>query len=339
MPPELGLPRAAVPPLGKLEVEVVSPVPPTADDLIERLYERLRGDAPRRERGPDESIGPGDEVVCDLIITVAGQLIPGGVRPRVSLEMREYPALPGLVEALVGARPHSRKQFQLTLPTDSVVETLAGKCADLQVVIHQVYEVDQPDLEDPKALNYSGLGSTPEQAMEILAQEIDEEQGEELMLAATEAVLAELGRRVRIEISDELVDSELERVFEQSQGELLREVGFAENLIEQSKQEYLLDASLREEARLRLKTEAALRAIIEQHRFAPTPEDVDRLLEAAAATLGISRQAARKALLEEDSELARSVIKSAIHLAAVEFVMSRASFKIIEPDGSVYQTT
>ena len=326
---DLRLPLAKVPSLLGLEVTIDSPAPPTADDLIERLYDRLRSAAPRRERADDESVEMGDDVICDLVVRVDGNLVPGGIKGRASLEMLEYPLLPGLVEAIVGSSKGSELKVVITLPDAYPARDYAGREAEVVVNIHHVYQVDQPAMEDPNALRAAGLGESLGQAMGVLASEIDEEQGEELLLRATQEVLAEFGRRVKVEISDELIDTELLRVWEEHYEDVLVRCGFDDQEIDDAWLDYVEDSSLREETEIRLKTDAGLRAVVEQEQFAPDLQDAKVLLESAAHTLGLSREKASR-VLQDRSELSGELVKSALHLRAVEYVMARAQTRIID---------
>lgn len=323
------LPKVTVPSLDRLEVRVESPRPPSADELIERLYERLRSTALRRERGASEPIGLGDDVVCDLVVTVDGEVVPGGIRAQTTLEMRDYPLLPGLVEGLLGMRKGERKRLTVTLPQSYPVVLLAGREAELFVAVHRVQDVSQPSMEDPVALNASGLGGNLSEAMRLLTAEIDEEQGADLLVRATKAVLAEFGRRVRAEIEEELIDSELLRVWEEGYESALWETGFDEKAIDEAWLGYVNDPKLRDEVELRLKTDAGLKALVEREELLPNPKDMESLLEGAASALGLDVETARRTLHQED-DITTDLVRSATHLQAVEFLMARAVFHVVE---------
>ena len=306
-----------------------SPPLPSPEELIERLYERLRASAPRREKGEGERIELGDDVLCDLVVTVNGNLMPGGIRAKTTLEMREYPLFPGLVEALVGKPTVSTQRVKLSLPDNYPAPAYAGREAELLLTIHQVFQVDQPEMDDPSALKAAGLGESVGQAMQILADEIDEEQGEELLLRATQEVLSEFGRRVKTKLSEELIDSELLRVWEENYEEVLLRTGFDDEDIDEAWHDYAEDPALREETQIRLKTEAGLRAVIEREQFAPDLQDAEHLLESAAQAIGLSREAAKE-VIREQSELSRNLVESALRLRAVEYVMARAQTRVID---------
>ena len=305
---------------------VVSPSAPTADELIEQLYERLRASAPRRERGKGEVLELGDDVICDLAVTVDGHLIPGGVRAWTNLELREYPLLPGLVEALIGSSPQTEVQTRITLPADYPAEQFAGREAELSVFVHQAFEIAQPDMEDAAALGKAGLGSGINEAMQILADELDEEKGQQLLLKATQEVLAEFGRRVRVEISEELIDSELQRVWEESFEDALARMGFEDGQIDDAWYDYAEDPALREEVATRLKTDYDRNDELVSETDL---KDIDEFLAGTAEAVGVSRESASQWIREQE-ELSRTVINSSIHRQAIEYVMARAKINVLD---------
>lgn len=325
----LTLPRVAVPPLHGLRVTLQSPSPPSPDDLIERLYERLRANAARRFRTEEEQVAMGDDVICDLVVTVGGKPVPGGIRARVELEMRDYPLLPGLVEAVVGMSPLTQETLSVTLPAHYPAPGCAGKVAQVYLYIHEAYQVYQPEMDDPAALAAAGLGDCLSDAMAHLAREIDEEQGEQLLIQATQAALSEFGKLVKAPISEELIDSELLRVWEDSFEEVLVQSGFEEEQIEEAWHSFVEDPKLREECLIRIKTDAGLRALIDAQQLAPDIEEIDRLLESTAAALGVTRETAGR-VVRDKPKLSKKLVDSSTHLRAVEFVIAHTHFTVLD---------
>lgn len=321
------LPHVGVPSLDRLHVSVEAPNPPTADELIERLYEKLRAAGARRKRPKGESIQFGDDVVCDLVVVVDGEVVSGGVKRLTTLEMRDYPMFPGLVEAVVGSGFQTHYRLEITLPVEYPVERLAGQLSEIHLLVHEVYQVEQPEMDDPEALRAAGLGDNLSSAMAFVAEEIDQEQGEELLVRATQAVLKEFGKRVLIEVDEELIDQELLRVWQESYDEVLEQIGFDDDLIEQAWSEYVNDSNLRQDAELRIKTDAGLRALIAREELIPDPADMERLLEGAASAAGLEIEAAR-AKARSLTHFSSDLVRSASHLSAVRYLMSQATIEV-----------
>ena len=322
----LSLPKVQAPSLQGLTARVVAPSPPTAQELIDRLQDRLRAQAPRRERAVGEAIEAGDDVICDLIAVVNGQVVPGSVRRALRLAMLPSTELPGLAEAMLGMETFSAQTIHLQLPEDYPVAHLAGLPASFYVEARQVFAVKMPELDDIQALQEAGLGSSIEEAMQTLAQEIDVEQGEDLLVRASNAVLEQLARRVQAAIPESAVEEELRRRWESSDGAILAEKDFSSEVQERALQDFLNDSQLRADSLQRIKINLALAALVKQEGLTPSPEQMDQLLRLAA---DVEPERVKRELSRNPEEAVK-VAETALHLAAVEFVMAQAKIEVVD---------
>jgi trigger factor len=324
------LPQIEAPSLDDLRVQLASPSPPTAEELIERLHQRLRQCASRRQRDPGEPIEMGDEVECDLITLVEGRPIPGGIHSLAHLEVREFLHLPGLLEQLLSMTTFSAKTFELVLPQDYPVPWAAGRTATIFVEARRVFQIAPTDLEDSAALRAAGLGDNLEQAMEAIAAEIDAEQGEELLVDATQTVLQALAGRVSAEVPPAAVDEELRQIWQKSEGAVLSGKNLSADLLANAQAAFLRDPFNRQQAEQRIKAGLALGALVEKEGLSPSAETMTMLLKSAAEQTGVPLEQA-KASLKSEPLSAQQAGQTALYLNAVEFVMSRALVDVLDP--------
>jgi trigger factor len=311
-------------------VQVFSPPSPTADVLIEHLHQKLRALAPRRERKPGEPIELGDEVECDIVTLVAGVVVPGSVKRGALLEMREFTHLPGFIEQLLQMATFTARSFELDLPDDYPVEGLRGKTATFYVEARSVFQVDRPPLEDPEALARAGLGQDIEQALEAVAAEIDEEQGQQLLVEAAQAVLDTVAGRVDDEVvPDAAIDEELRQLWQMTDAPVLEDREFSGEFVEQALNDFLDDSSLRAQAVHRIKVGLVLAALVREQNLAPSEEVMNTLLQAAADGVGVSFEEAKESLVQEPLE-AQKAAHSALYQTAVEYLMARAEVEVLE---------
>jgi trigger factor len=248
--------------------------------------------------------------------------------------MREFLHLPGFVEQMVGMPTFSAKTFHLPLPEDYPIETLAGKTATYYVEARRVFQAPIPYLEDVAALQKAGLGNSVEEAMEILAREIDEEQGEELLMDSTQAVLRALAERIAENVPPAAIDEELRRTWERSEGVVLEGKGFSVPMVQSALAEFLANPQHRAEAEFRIKVGLALGAVVAKEGLSPTKECLDMLLEAAALGAGISAEEAKESLKQEHDG-PQQAARMSLYFKAVEFIMSKAKVVVIDPsDGA-----
>lgn len=324
------LPTVDAPSLDDLRVEVMAPAPPSADELIERLHRRLREKASRREREAGEPIAAGDEVECDLITLVDGQVVPGGVMGSARLEVREFLHLPGLLEELLSMTTFSARTFELTLPADYPVPSVAGRTATVFVEARRVFQVEPVLLDDVTSLQAAGLGDSLDEAMETVAAEIDAEQGEELLVLATQTVLDALARRVEEQVPAAAIDEELRQSWLRGEGAVLSTKSLPPELIRHAEARFIEHPTHRAEAEQRIKVGLALGALVEKEGLAPSAETMTMLLETAAEQSQITVEQA-KAALKGEPAYALQAGNTALYLNAVEFVMSRARVEVLDP--------
>lgn len=321
------LPKVDPPSLEGLQVQVLDPPFPDGEELVERLYERLRETAPRRERKSGEALVLGDEVECDILTLVGGRLVPGGIRTGVRLDLQEFLDFPGLLEGFLSMTAFSAKTIELTLSSDYPLEELRGRPASMYLEVRRACEVDPVDLEDPVALQRAGLGENLEQAIAAVSAEFDEVQGDLMLAYATSAVLEAVASRVEAEVPAAAVDEELRLAWYEREGAFLEARPFPKELVEDSQRAYLSDPHARHDAQERIKIGLALAAIVEREKLAPEEETMDMLIATAAAAARVTPEQA-KASLKADPQQARQAASTALYLRAVEWVMSQVKFDV-----------
>lgn len=322
------LPAVTAPPLNDLKVQLEAPPEATAEDLIERLHLRLRESAPQREKEAGEPIEEGDLVECDIITVAGGEVVPGSVKQAARLEMRDFLHLPGFLQEMLQMTTFSARTFELTLPDDYPLPHLAGQNASFFVEARRVFQVERPELDDTEALASAGLGNSVEDAMAILAAEIDGEQGDQLLIEATQLVLDALAQRVEATIPSAAIDEELRQTWQKTEGRVLHGRPFPPEMVAQAEEDFLRSPELRAEAEGRIKLGLALGALIEQENLKPTNETMEDLLEMASEGAEITLEEL-KTSLGQDPMAALEFGHCALYQRAVEFVMSRATVEVL----------
>jgi len=257
-----------------------------------------------------------------------GQILSDSVLHAALVEMRPMPHLPGLIEGLVGRETFSAASLELDLPADYPAPELASVRATFFVEARRVFALEMPALDDPAALCAAGLGADLESAMEALAREADAELGDEMLVAATEAVLDALAERTEADIPRALVDEELRRRWDGGPGQMLANAEFPAAFQAGAREAFLGNLALRAEAYRRLRIGLALGALVKREGLAPQESDVAQLMAVAAERVGISVAEAKRAVAGQPQE-ARQVFDTALYLAAVEFVMARAKVNVV----------
>lgn len=324
------LPTIQPPSLEGLTVTLRTPTI-EADDLMEALHQRLRAVCQRREREAGEPIAPGDEVLCDLITLVDGRTIPGGTRRGAEFEVREFLHLPGFIDQVIGMETFSAKTFELRLPEDNYpAPGLAGKTATYYLENRGAVEVGIPELDDADLLAKAGLGNSLEEAMEHLAQELDAEQGQALLIEASQAALSALAKRVEATIPPAAVDEELYQLWQKNDALVFQGKPFSNDFVEAARTDFVSDPNRRSEAEERIKIGLALGSLIESEGLEPSSQVLEELLSPISAQLSLTLEEAKECLKENRQEL-QLVGRLALYQEAVSFVIARTSFEFLTP--------
>lgn len=310
-----------------LTIRLQNPTPPDADALIRRLYERLRKEAPRRERGQGEALQAGDEIECDTLTVMNGRVLAGSSQRGARLELRPFLYLPGFYEGLLKIPVFSAETVSVKLPDDYPVADCAGGEASIYVEVRRAWAVEMPELDDASALEAAGLGSELDEAMQMMAQEIDVEQGEELMLNATQGVLDQIAQQTEVPDLEKVVDHELKRYWVESDGAFLVEKDFPESFRSQAQADFVSDPGMRAQMRRRIRVHVGLGALIEKEKLVPSPNCVQTLLELAGEATGLT-PAQVKQELDQDRGAAHDLLFTGIYLTALEHALARARFEI-----------
>ena len=322
------LPKVAPPSLEGLEVTLQSPVI-TADDLMEALHARLREFSVKRERTPGELIAPGDDVTFDILTIVDGRTIPGGTSREATFEVRDFLHLPGFIDHIIGMETFTAKTCEIVLPDDYPVEGLAGKTATYYLENRRAVEVEMPELDDAALLEKAGLGTNLEEAMEILAEVLDAELGQQLLIQASQTALATLATRVEAEIPEAAVEEELRQLWNKSDALVFEGKPFSEDFVQAAFADFLQDPSRRAEVEERIKIGLALGALVESEGIAPSEELLEDLLSTISEQLQMSVEEAKESLKADRQDL-QTVGQLALYQEAVAFVIARTKFHILE---------
>ena len=106
----------------------------------------------------DEPAANGDTVVLDFKGYVDGKEFDGGSADNYSLVLGSGSFIPGFEDQLVGAKPESKVDVNVTFP-DKYVKELAGKKAKFVCKVHEIKTKKYPEIDDEfaKGLNLPGV--------------------------------------------------------------------------------------------------------------------------------------------------------------------------------------
>ncbi|WP_224243070.1 trigger factor [Hyalangium gracile] len=301
----------------------VPPAPPlTEEELIRRFNQLLREHARLRAREPGEPVELGDDVQLDIIGYANEKLIPFSIRGELWMELAPQDELPGFAETLAGSAVGDCVGIELVLPDTYPVKSLRGVRARFMVDLMAAREVVLPDPESEEFLRQLGRGSTLPEVMNALGQELLQEHEDARWLDAQNRVLDVLASRLEVKLPESLIDEEIRRRWEASEGPTVREKNFSPAETHEALQAWRTDPATRAEVERRLRVSMALKAVAERDGLRLEHNEVFGVLEKYMEAYGLKASEVREALATP--ETAAPLRNLAWHLRTVEHVMEQA---------------
>jgi trigger factor len=317
------LPELTPPSLEGLTVKM-SPIFAEVDDadLLDRLGEIARENAPRRHRSSQEQIAQGDELTLTIVGFCRGSLIPLTFRQGVIVENQPGGYLPGFMEGLQGARVGSSVQVRLNLPPNFGIAALQGQPAVFAVDILGAAEQLPVDITSEQFLYSLGMGQNHIELFDTLTEEIRSERAVDSLTDAFDAVIKELAKRAPPQIPESLIDEEIGRRWRRMEGDHLSALQIPVPDQEGSLAAWLDDPKLREEIRQALAKAQLLLAVFKGEKLELVREEFIEMVSEGAVLVGADlKQSLRE--LKGDPELIRRLTFEAMTRKASNYLIER----------------
>ncbi len=239
---------------------MVQPTPIT-DEQVEQTIAGMR-EHHAELKDVDRAAEKNDVVTIDLDVKLDGKQMPPMGR-NAHLELRKDYAIPGLADAIVGAKAGEERSFELAFPDDYPDEDLRGKTGAFTARVSQVAEKILPPLDDAfaKTVGVSTLGDLDKAVRGELAHAAFHEARDD----AAEKLLAHMLDTSTVEIPEVLVADELDHLIAELKGKVQQQgLSWEQFLLQARKTEDEIRADWREAAERRAKSLLVLDALAKQ---------------------------------------------------------------------------
>lgn len=253
------------------------------DKEIDKTLEELRK-MRAKEKLVKREAKHGDKVIADFTVKRENVVIEGGQAFKQPVVIGEQKFIPGFEEQVVGMKSGEQKQFTLTFPEQYHEKSLAGKPATFDVKLHDVYEIELPELNEEfvKSLgNYASLDDVRAQIRKNLESEASARAQDTTDRKMIEQLIekSEFGT-----LPESLYDGEVSKMMDELKFRVVNQGGkFEDYLSHLKKSEEQLRADLRPDAEKRVKTGLAIRRIGKQEKIEASEQEVNAELEKALA--------------------------------------------------------
>lgn len=253
-----------------------------AVEFDEKKYEKTMKDLRTmraKEKVVDREAKEGDKVKIDFDVQVDGVSIEGGQGQGQMLEIGSGRFIPGFEEAVTGMKKGEEKNFDVTFPKEYFKEDLAGKPAKVDVKVHDVYEVELPELNDEfaKEMNFENL----EQLEKEIRANIERELEQEAQHKFENEVIDEVVKLSTFDpMPEQLITEETEKMIRELQHDIGQQgMLFDDYLQHIDKTEDDLRTDFRDKAEARLKAALAIREVAVAEDIKVEKAELDKEIE------------------------------------------------------------
>jgi len=319
---EVKLKPFTVPSLEGLKV-VVPPMRPIEPVDIEARLMALADLYTEVEDRGQEPAELGDILEIDLIGYENGAVVPGSVHRNAEFRLSEDEEIfSPLIPALIGARANTVFQPTVTIPFDFELPELRGRTMSFAITVHRVMRPHTPDLNDPEFIASLGLGETIDDVAAAALEVLEEEFEERYVAEVEEQVVNALLERVTdLELPVEVVDYEIRKRWQQSEGDALEAWGVTPDGMRQSLMAWLTDPSRSARAARDIMGGIVVAAVGQEAGISITEAQFHDFVRAFAEDEELPFDDALK-LFESDEGLMSTTFTTLFMRASMDYIMS-----------------
>lgn len=236
------------------------------------------------------NIEEGNTAVIDFEGFVDGKKLEGGTGANYPLEIGSNTFIPGFESGLIGASVGETRELNLKFP-ENYTEELKNKDVLFKVTVREIKERVMPEINKDffEDLGIDGVDSiekleahVKKDLEEHKKHEADDKYVDELLHIATD--------NMKVEINNEIIDSEVERMINQYRQELqMQGVSLEQYLSMTNTKLEDMKSMMKPQAIARIKTRYLLEAIIDEKKLVATKEEIEKEIKDSCDKYGIEK--------------------------------------------------
>lgn len=319
------LPEIPMPSLQDIRVQIPTPGDITEEQILQRFYLLCYQAAGRKVRKAGDKLQVGDEVLVDMLGYVGGKILPLSAKQNLTFVLQPDSIHPGFGSGLIGATVGDTTTVSTTFQYDDLVAGKASATAVFVVDVKGAAELQFPDnLEHPNFLAKMKRGSSLEEIMSNISQEMADFQASSMVLQGMNEVMATLAKKVKVAIPSTLIDEEIRVWWGKSEGQFLAEKGIPRADQDSSLQGWLANSNMRKDAEQRLKVAMIIQAYLRESGRGVEVEEIEGFVDEFAAANGIDPQAWRASMANDDAEK-RALVEKYLYMRTISQIMDQVS--------------
>ena len=281
----------------KYEKEEVKVEDKEVNDEIASLLDR-KADLELKEDGTVED---GDTAVIDYEGFIDDVAFEGGKDENHDLVIGSNTFIPGFEEQLIGMKPEETKDIIVKFPDDYHAEQLKGKDAKFVVTVHEIKTKVLPELNDEfvKELKINEV-ETVDQLNEYTKNNLLDRKQRNADREAEQKLLDSLAELVEVEIPEAMIDSELNSMVQNFEGQLMQQgIPMNEYLRLMNQTVDNIKESMRDDAIKRIKINLGLSEIAKLENVEVNEDDLNKEYEEMSKMYGMEIEDLKKYVPED----------------------------------------
>ena len=268
----------------------------TKEEIDHRIHHLLEDYAELSVK--EGKVEKGNIAIIDFEGFKDGVAFEGGKGENYSLEIGSNTFIPGFEDAVIGMKVGEEKDINLTFPKDYGAADLAGAKVVFKVKVNEIKERIVPELDKDFFLDLGMEGITNEKELRTqIEAEIKEQKEHENEHKYIDALLDKASDNMKVEIDDEIVEVEAERMYKEFMQRMSMQgineemyLGYANT----TKEEVL--KQMNPEALKRVKNRYLLEAIIKEEKLDVSDKDAKKELKDMAVKYNMTEEDVEKAI-------------------------------------------
>lgn len=269
----------------------------------------------------DRPAQEGDTVLIDYAGFVGEEQFEGGTAERQPLSLGSGTFIPGFEEQLVGAVAGEEKDVKVTFPEEYHSADLAGKEAVFKCKVHEIKEMEKPELNDEFAKDVSEF-DTLEELKKDSREKLEKAAASKAEYETKNAVLEKVYEVNEIDIPEVMVEEQIDEMMREFDQQLRYQGLDLEKYFEYlQKDPKEFRDELRADAFKKVKTRLVVEAVADAEKLEASDEEVDAELKAMADQYKMEVEKLKEMLKADNFALLAKDIKMR---KAVDFMFENA---------------
>ena len=230
------------------------------------------------------TVEKGNTAVIDFVGRVDGEVIEGGSGTNYPLEIGSGMFIPGFEEGCIGMKVGEEKVLKLKFP-ENYVDSLKGKDVEFTVTVREIKERIIPELGKDFFEDLGIEGVTDKKSLEAhVKEELTKNKENEADRKYLDEVLHKATDNMKVEINEEIIESECNRMIEEYAHELSHQGASLEQYLQMTGTKFEdLKNMMKPQATARIKTRYLLEEVAAAENIKATAADIKKFVEENAA--------------------------------------------------------